>query len=161
VACLGVHFALSAKQERKVQSAASNSIKLMDVIEEIEEDWDDENVVETDKAWDAIHRCLSDGSLSSEAGVYPLNNCILGGTILLSGDYIVAFKSVETVRAIDAALGEIDQEQLRSRYENLPADYEDQSEDDFEYTYQNFCDLKEFFARAALNGRSVIFTVDQ
>jgi Domain of unknown function (DUF1877) len=35
------------------------------------------------------------------------------------------------------------------------------TEDDFEYTWAYFEDLPAFFRKAALAGRSVIFTVDQ
>jgi hypothetical protein len=36
------------------------------VVEEIEEAW--ESPFETDKAWDALHRCLSDGTLDVTSG---------------------------------------------------------------------------------------------
>ena len=37
---------------------------MLDIVqEEIEEPWDEEWLLEMDKAWDAIHRCLTDGRL--------------------------------------------------------------------------------------------------
>ena len=47
----------------------------MAVIEEIEDRWDRDWLVETDKAWDAIHRCLTGGTLElwphAAAQVHP------------------------------------------------------------------------------------------
>jgi hypothetical protein len=61
---LGVHFALVEKDARRMQRARGNDA-LQEVLEEIEERWDRRWLQETDKAWDAIHRCLTDGYLRS------------------------------------------------------------------------------------------------
>jgi hypothetical protein len=37
-------------------------------IEAIEEAWDLDHLAESDKAWDAIHRCLTDGQLDAGGG---------------------------------------------------------------------------------------------
>ena len=55
---------------------AARDDELMAAIEEIEDRWDREWLVETDKAWDAIHRCLTGGIL--DYGPTPLHKCILG-----------------------------------------------------------------------------------
>ena len=78
MAARGVHFAITSDQLARVL-AASNDDDLMQVIEQIEEAWDKDNLAESDKAWDAIHRCLTDGSLLYESGEYPLNHVICGG----------------------------------------------------------------------------------
>src|SRR6185437_13524993 len=45
-----------------------------------------------DKAWDGIHRCLTEGKLGSDDGTYPLNAVILGGLPLHQGDdYVVSY----------------------------------------------------------------------
>lgn len=45
----------------------------------------------TDKAWDAIHRCLSDGTLGCGRRLSPLDMTVLGGGHHHDGDdYIVA-----------------------------------------------------------------------
>lgn len=66
--------------------AASNDRDLMEVIERIEETWDKEFLADSDKAWDAIHRCLTDGSLLYESGECPLNHVICGGRQLHRGE---------------------------------------------------------------------------
>ena len=72
MASLGVLFALTEKQTKHLMKAHGDE-EVLELIEEIEEAWDKESLQETDMAWDAIHRCLSDGSLNPEAGTYPFN----------------------------------------------------------------------------------------
>jgi hypothetical protein len=36
-------------------------------------------VFESGNVWDAMHRALSDGTLSSDGGEYSLNHVVLGG----------------------------------------------------------------------------------
>jgi hypothetical protein len=58
---------------------------------------------EIDKAWDAIHRALTDGTL--EPGAFPLGRAILGGRQLHRGDdYIVALVTKLEVPAVAGAL---------------------------------------------------------
>jgi hypothetical protein len=53
-----------------------------EIIEEIEESWDDDGLkVDTDKAWDAIRRRLTDGTLDPDSGEYPLSHAVLGDGI--------------------------------------------------------------------------------
>ena len=130
----GVHFALSQDQESSLLSAKGDE-EVMAIVEEIEEAWDERSLQETDKAWDAIHRCLSDGTLDFHGGSYPLNKCILGGRQLYEGDdYLVAFITRDEVRDIAAALAPIDENWLRAKYfEIKPSDYvQPISEEDFE-----------------------------
>jgi hypothetical protein len=63
---LGVHFAITSEQERSLLAADDEGDRdaVAELLEEIEEFWDDDALkVDTDKAWDAIHRCLTDGTL--------------------------------------------------------------------------------------------------
>ncbi|GMR23537.1 MAG: hypothetical protein BMS9Abin37_1977 [Acidobacteriota bacterium] len=57
----GVFFAITAEQAEALLAAADDK-QLMEVVEDIEELWDKENLAECDKAWDAMHRCLTDAS---------------------------------------------------------------------------------------------------
>src|SRR5258707_756497 len=80
MACRGVHFAIEARQAERL-FAAEDDEELVGIIqEEIEEAW--EVAYETDKAWDALHRCLSNGTLSSDEGEPPLNKVFFGGETL-------------------------------------------------------------------------------
>lgn len=76
--CRGVFFALDECNRKKLLSASCDDEVLSIVTEEIEEQWDQEWLCETDKAWDAIHRCLSDGTLNIAIKT-PLAKCVLGG----------------------------------------------------------------------------------
>lgn len=136
----------------------------MDVIEAIEESWNEEWAYETDKAWEAIHRCLTDGKVGFDNGAYPWNLCILGGRQLHSGDdYVVSLKSPQQVGDVAASLLKISRQDLRERYFSIsdPNYGQGISEEDFEYTWNWFEGLPRFFSRAAAAKRHVIFTVDQ
>jgi Domain of unknown function (DUF1877) len=52
---------------------------------------------------------------------------------------------------------------MRSKYDAIdPADYGlPLSEEDFEYTWSNFVDLRAFFQKAAKHNRAVVFSADQ
>jgi hypothetical protein len=135
----------------------------MTLIEQIEEAWDEPFVVESDKAWDAIHRCLTDGSLLYESGQYPLNHCICGGRQLHRGnDYTASFVTARQVKDVAAALGELTKPWMRKQYGVIdPDDYEFEiGEEDFAHAWQNFLDVRRFYRRAAKAGRAVLFTVD-
>src|SRR5512141_534136 len=118
MACRGVFFALSVADEKKVLAAASDEALIEVIQEDIEERWDAEWLVEVDKAWDAMHRCLGDGSLSS--GPTPLFMCVLGGRQLHEGDdYIVSYLSGAEVKTVATALVGIDREWFARRYKAL------------------------------------------
>jgi hypothetical protein len=159
---LGSHFALSRDQERRLLAAADADDQDMvgEILEEIEEtdSYTDDLRVGTDKAWDAIHRCLSDGSLDPDRGAYPLSYAILGGRHL-HDDYYVCYISAAEVRDIAAALHGIDEADLRRRYDHMDKDYQQPRDDvDFRYTWENFRDMRAFYDRAAASGRAVNFT---
>jgi hypothetical protein len=163
VACRGVYFALSQTQEREIL-AVSGDDAVMEVIEAIEEKWDEPFLAEMDKGWDAIHRCLTDGRCETDNGTYPLSHAVLGGRQLHEGDdYIVSYVTAEQVRDIAVALQPLDEPWLRERYFALdPSDYgPEHGEDDCAYTWAYFTEMRDLFERAAGNGRPVIFTVDQ
>jgi hypothetical protein len=143
----------------------------MCVVGEIEERWDEQWLVETDKAWDAIHRCLGNGKLQSK-GANSLECVVLGGRQLhKSSDYIVSFLTADQVRDSYSAISPLTEEWFREKYEALgrkrfgifsSSDYAGPiSEDDFQCTWSYFNDVRQFFSRAASANRSTIFTVDQ
>ncbi|RYZ66010.1 MAG: DUF1877 family protein, partial [Proteobacteria bacterium] len=65
MACRGVHFAITNDDLAALLNADSDG-DVMEVVQSVEERWEANEgfICETDKAWDAIHRCLSDGSLT-------------------------------------------------------------------------------------------------
>lgn len=164
MACRGVHFALTEKQYEQIQKCNSDDELIELIQEDIEEDWDDDWLRETDKAWDAIHRCLTDGRLDWNNGTFPLNAVILGGKQLHGGDdYIVSLVTPNQVAEIAQALKSIDKSTLKLGYEKIDQnDYDaDVGEEDFEYTWSWFKDLIPFYEKAANDGRAILFSVDQ
>lgn len=163
MACRGVFFALTDDEAARLLAAPSDETLVEIIQEEIEERWDEEWLQETDKAWDAMHRCLTDGSLSI-ASISPLHRCVLGGRQLYDGDdYIVSFLTPPEVEEVAAALRPIDRAWMRERYARIdPTDYDEPlSEEDFEYTWEWFQGVQAFYRKAATGRRAVIFSVDQ
>jgi hypothetical protein len=161
----GVHFSLTAAEVRKLESRKSDDARL-EFQDEIEEDLfenREQDVAETDKAWDAIHRCLTDGTLAGTTGE-PLELVVLGGRSVYAGaDYRMMLKSPDEVRAVMPLLAAIDMTGFRAVYDAIDAgEYGGKlGDDDFEYTWESFLALRDFWKRAATHGRSILFTVDQ
>jgi hypothetical protein len=163
VAGRGVHFAIDEPTSQRLLAAVGDDEALMSLIEEIEQAWDLEHLAQSDKAWDAIHRCLTDGQLLYENGDYPLNRVIAGGRQLHEGDdYTVSFVPPSEVRDVATALETVTAAWFRDRYMTvLPKDYSlNYGEEDLEYSWSWFEGVKALFALAASEGRAVIFTVD-
>jgi len=164
MACRGVHFAITDDQLERLLAASSDDEVIEVIQEDIEAEWEEDWLRETDKAWDAIHRCLTDGKLGFENGTFPLNAVILGGKQLYRGeDYIVSLVEPKFVPLVAEALCAVDQEALRQGYERISqANYDGEiGEEDFEYTWQWFKELPGLFREAAAAKRAVVFSVDQ
>jgi hypothetical protein len=163
MASRGVFFAITPGQVNALL-AANDDDSVMVFIEGIEETWDEDNLAECDEARDAMRRCLTDGRLEYGNGPDPLNHCILGLRRLHQGDsYIVSLVSVEKVREVAAALKGVTEEWFRQQYRTIvPTDYAPEyGEQDLDYTWNLFKSVRELYAKAAEQGRAVIFTVDQ
>ena len=163
MACRGVLFALTPEDEQKVLSCISDEELLSLVQDDIEQRWEEEHLVETDKAWDAMHRCLTDGQLSFYDPT-PLALCILGGKPLYQDTqtYVVSHKTVRQAQEASDAAAKVTKGWLRERYFKLTSDYGfPLTEEDFEYTWEYFEGVRDFYLKAARDGRAVIFTVDQ
>jgi len=164
--CLGVHFALSEKEVSELRSQPDDASRLEQLQEEIEPTYFEEHpelLAENDKAWDAIHRTLTDGKLAWDNGKYPLNHVIMGGEPLYSeGDYIISLKTPRQVQDIATALPSVTESDFRKRYFGIDKSYGSPlSEEDFGYTWGNFQSVRELFLRAASENRYVLFTTDQ
>ncbi len=163
MACRGVYFAISDEELKRLLNAKDDEQRLSIFQDEIEQKWDEEWLYEMDKSWDALHRCLADGSLGMDNDPKPLSLCVLGGRQLYSGDdYIISLKTTLEVTDLARALSSISQQDLLKRYFAIAPDYAmDLNEQDFQYTWDYFSGLPEFLAKAASAGRHVVFTVDQ
>ena len=167
MSCLGVHFALTEKEVEQLRSLDDEQARLDLLQEEIEENYfsgDKRYVAESDKAWDAMHRTLTDGKLSWDGGKYPLNHVVLAGELLYTeSDYIMSLKNPKQVKDVASALGSLRQDDFRKGYFKIsPSEYGSPvTEEDFTYTWDWFQNVRELYQRAASEGRFVLFTADQ
>jgi len=167
MSCLGVHFALTEKEAAHLRSLRDEQARLDHLQEVIEETYFNEHAelkAESDKAWDAMHRTLADGELTWDGGKYPLNHVVLAGELLYTGsDYIMSLKTPQQVGDIAMALAAITEAEFRRRYFSInPKSYSTPlSEEDFQYTWDGFQGVRDLYARAAKEGRFVLFTADQ
>src|SRR5437879_5676059 len=106
--CLGVHYALDLEAVQKLKSFSDEGDRLDYLLEELEEEYfatHEEWLAQTDKAWDAIHRTLTDGEIGWDNGTYPLNHVILGGELLYTRpDFIMSLKTPVQVGDIAISL---------------------------------------------------------
>jgi hypothetical protein len=179
--CLGRHLALTDEQVahlRRVgdwENATDEELedideRLWEAVQEIEERLPPRYYFDTDKAWDNIHRVLTldntaNGMVSPSAGTRPLNLVVFGGEDLCLDDdnppYAIYLIEPDEVAEVASALQAIDEEWFRKRFFSLDpprCDY-DIDEDELRYAWSNFRGLPDFFARAAAEGRAVLFTV--
>jgi len=167
VSCLGVHFALTEEDVSALRRLRDERERLAFLQEQIEERYFAKPMIyaaESDKAWDAMHRALSDGLLTWDGGTYPLNHVVLAGELLYTQpDYIMSLKEPNKVRDIAVALEQVTESDLRARYKSIDAESYGLplSEEDFGYTWQWFQNVRELYRRAASEGRYVLFTADQ
>lgn len=167
MSCLGVHFAITDEEVKKLKAFHTDSERLEWLQEFIEEKYYEEYPdlkAESDKAWDAMHRLLSDGDLSYYEGPEPLRYTVIGGEPLYSeDDYIMSLKTPQQVKILASALPVITKDEFRGRYDKMDEikyGYP-KSDEDFEYTWGWFKDVVVLFQRAAQDGRYVLFTADQ
>jgi hypothetical protein len=89
---------------------------------------------------------------------------VLGGLPLYGqDDYIMSLKTPAQVRDVAIAIADITQEQFRERYNAIdPTEYGfDLSDEDFQYTWEWFQEVRALYQTAASEGRHVLFTADQ
>ena len=158
--CRAVHFAVTADEATRLLNTPG--VDLVDFVEEIEERWDEEWLEETDKAWDAIHRCLTDGKLEFGSSVF--HKCILGDRNLNEEpDYIISFLDSADVKQVAQAIKSINKEAMKKKYDAIDTEtYQGEpSDEDFEYTWESFAFLQKFFQKAAADNRAMLFAVSQ
>lgn len=167
MSCLGVHFSLSVvevQQLYRIEIECERIAYLHEVIEEEAFHEHPEWKAESDRAWDAMHRTLTNGELTWNGGEYPLSYVVLGGESLCpESDFIMSLKSPDQVRDVALALPQVSETEFRQRYFAIdPISYgRPVTEDDFAYTWEWFQEIREFWLRAAAEGRYVLFTADQ
>ena len=167
MSCLGVHFALTEDDVAALESLEDEQDRLAHLQEVLEAKYFDDAktyIAESDKSWDAMHRTLSDGELTWEGGTYPLNHTVLGGKILYTeDDYIMSLKTPEQVSAVSTELQSITEAEFRRRFDLIDKNsyLGDLDDDEFEYTWTWFQNVRELYSRASAEHRYVLFTADQ
>jgi hypothetical protein len=142
--------------------AASTDAELLSVVGTLEEEADEGQRADIDKAWDAIHRTLTDGSLNMSEGAEPLANAILGGKQLYRGDDdIVSLVLAEQVPEVARALARLDEGTFHQRYARLEqSDYAPvYGKKDARIAWEYFASVVLLYEHAAASGRAVMFTI--
>ncbi|MBV8879257.1 MAG: DUF1877 family protein, partial [Planctomycetaceae bacterium] len=143
MAGLGVHFALTDEESQRLLAADGNQ-GVLAVVEQLE-DGAGERAFDSERAWDALHRCLSNGTIYYDEGDYPLNRAVLGGKHLYDGDdFVAAYVSPDEVKDVAAALAPISEQDLRKRYDAIdPDDYDgEHGEADFRIILTAFLGMR-------------------
>lgn len=166
MACRGVLFSIDQETVDRLCALVDDAARVDYITEVIEVDYFDRHrewLAQTDKAWDCMHRALTDGKLEWDNGSYPLNHQILGGELLYSGDdYIISLKTPQQVADVAAQLPTITEETFTKCFRRVPvSELNGTFDEDRDYTWGWFTEVRDFWLRAAAEGRFFIFTVDQ
>lgn len=162
MAGLGMHLAIGEDVVARLL-AADDDAAVIALVEEIEARSEPGFLFGTDRAWDPLHRCLTDGTLSVAAGAFPLSHVVLGGVQLCEdSEYLLSLVRAAQVSAVADALAPVDAAWLRQRYDTLkfPGYERVRGAEDFGYLWARVAGLAAFYQGAAQDGRAVIFAVE-
>ena len=132
-----------------------------------EEYVEDPNLLDLDKAWESIYFLLT-GCTSSdfENAEAPLALILFNGTLIDEqqdmGYGPATYCSPGEVNEISNALPDVNMENLRSKFESLKSSdavlypFNPDSEDMFDYIFEYYSKMKEFYQAAAKNDQAVI-----
>lgn len=131
----------------------------------------DGRIQSVDKSWDAMHRVLCGGWLDASHGDASRRACVIGARQLSNrSDWIMSFVDPPLVTKVVEAIAGVEKAWFHDQYfalhHNPPGNrvhrYEvDLTEEDFEYTWAYFTEVRDFYRRAAERGLATIFSVDQ
>ncbi|XCN71826.1 MAG: DUF1877 family protein [Candidatus Electrothrix aestuarii] len=171
--CRGIYFSLDQADVQLLLDAPNDREVLRIIQEDIEARWDEENLLLLDKSWDAIHRCLTDGTLTCKQKNIK-EKVIIGGRQLYKGSaYIISLKTSSEVQEIVESLQKINKQWFSEKFYGLRkkrswftwatcSDYEGPlDKNDFEASWEYFKELRCFFEKASQKKLSIIFLVDQ
>lgn len=158
---VGVHYAITADQRDALLGQADDAAKMDYFANDIEAGWDEQHGQISDTAWEAIHCCLTDSPKPDpKAGQPPLNLAILGGQQVLKSEkaHIIRLVEADQVKAVADALKGLDRAWLEGMFKKHSPD---DGADVIDVTWGWFEKVRDFYGRAAKNGRAVLFTADQ
>jgi Domain of unknown function (DUF1877) len=158
-----IYISIDANDFKLIKETPSN--KCADLFTHYESKLASQYTLSIAQAWDAIVRCLGDGSLR-RSKTRSLANAIYGDdTIWLPGPNVsLGLLNDQRVKEISVGLGNVSASELRNRYFALRrtflgidiSSYEHPvSEDDWDFTKTNFDALVEFMQLTASLSRSV------
>ena len=163
MSCLGGFRAITKEELDKLR-AVPRADRVPDYLDEMET----VDIYDVDKAWDAMHRALTNSKLEYGGKNAPGCWVILGGEVLRGDqegeeDYIVVCKAPDQVKQVDQFLQALTEEKFRELYFAIdPEEYEyPMDEEDFGYTWEYLSDSRPFWHSAAEKGLWVLFDVDQ
>ncbi|MFF8960391.1 DUF1877 family protein [Streptomyces sp. NPDC014894] len=143
---LGRHFAVEPADAFRLAGAGAAAVEAY--ADDAEETWEERWAVDTDKAWDALHRALAPGSAA-------LSRAVLGGLPLPAGPRLLARLLLPAqVPAVAAALASLTPTRLHHGLRALDRPL------DLPYAWERLSALRDFYLRASGAGRGVLFTVD-
>ncbi len=159
----GYHIALSREHAKRVFGSKDDP-SLVGLIEELKNDKAlraNSQVLEVKRTWDAIHRCLTEGTLDPEGGDFPLNHVILGGKKIHHGDdYVAAVIRPDMVTFIAEALREVKEPEFRKCFFALGDQGYDQpiNEKEYSYVWHAVQEIRTFFEFCDEERFAVMFT---
>jgi len=159
----GFHIALG-REHAKTLFGIKDDAALLKFLDELKTRPDmkkNGRVLETERLWDPIHRCLTEGELDPAGGEFPLNHAVIGGKQLHKGaDCVAVLVRPDMVRFVSDALSELTEEAMRPKFFGLPkaACATPQDEKNFMALWLALKDLQVFFEAAADNLEAVVFT---
>lgn len=117
--CRGIYFSLDQADVQLLLDAPNDREVLRIIQEDIEARWDEENLLLLDKSWDAIHRCLTDGTLTCKQKNIK-EKVIIGGRQLYKGSaYIISLKTSSEVQEIVESLQKINKQWFSEKFYGL------------------------------------------
>ena len=162
----GAHIILTREDAKRVFGAAGD-VAVQEIANELrgsKRHCEAKLVLETGANWDAIHRCLTDGTLEPTAGEFPLNQVILGGKQLFKG---AGFEAVmvrpDLTAFIAEALHNLKREEIHDKYMQLPAaelGYTP-TEQESDIVWNAIQQIRQLFEDAAAERCAVMFTVER
>ncbi len=160
----GAHIILARDDAKKV-FAVNDDAAVRKVVMELrgsKKHRDLKLVLETAKSWNAIHRCLTEGTLDPTAGEFPLNHTILGGRRLHKGpEFEAIMVRPDIVPFIAEALHHLKREDVHGKYLKIdPADYGPLSEPDFDIIWNALQQIRQMYEDATNERCAVLFTVE-
>ena len=146
-----VIFRLSEHQKKQLLAARDHR-ELAQMVEDIEEAWDSANLLELDKSWDAIERCLE-----AMGQGQPFSH---GQQLSGNPNMIASLLSTKALRSILEGIQTVTEGQFRDAFQAMSGYEGPGDRDDLEYSWSYFRELVAFYTQSAEQNRDTLFSVN-